>query len=67
MGSGHLRHCILHIQKHVIDEKSEGGENRLPSVVVDAPSLETFKVRLDKALGNLCHLKASRSKEVYQE
>ena len=27
--------------------------NRLPSVVVDTPSLETFKVRLDKALGNL--------------
>ena len=27
--------------------------NRLPSVVVDAPSLETFKARLDKALGSL--------------
>jgi len=27
--------------------------NRLPSDVVDAPSLETFKVRLDKALGSL--------------
>ena len=27
--------------------------NRLPSVVVDALSLETFKARLDKALGNL--------------
>ena len=27
--------------------------NRLPSVVVDAPSLETYKVRLDKILGNL--------------
>ena len=27
--------------------------NRLPSDVVDAPSLETFKVSLDKALGNL--------------
>jgi len=26
---------------------------RLPSDVVDALSLETFKVRLDKALGNL--------------
>jgi len=25
--------------------------NRLPSDVVDAPSLETFKARLDKALG----------------
>jgi len=27
--------------------------NRLPSDVVDAPSLEIFKVRLDQALGNL--------------
>jgi len=27
--------------------------NRLPSVVVDAPFLETFKVRLDQALGSL--------------
>jgi len=27
--------------------------NRLSSDVVDAPSLDTFKVRLDKALGNL--------------
>ena len=26
--------------------------NRLPTDVVDALSLETFKVRLDKALGN---------------
>ena len=27
--------------------------NRLPSDVVDAPSLETFKARLDQALGDL--------------
>ena len=27
--------------------------NGLPSDEVDAPSLETFKVRLDKAVGNL--------------
>ena len=27
--------------------------NRLPRDVVDALSLETFKVRLDQALGNL--------------
>ena len=27
--------------------------NRLPRDVVDAPSVETFKVRLDQALGNL--------------
>ena len=27
--------------------------NRLPIVVVDAPSLKTFQMRLDQALGNL--------------
>ena len=27
--------------------------NRLPKDVVDTPSLETFKTRLDQALGNL--------------
>ena len=27
--------------------------NRMPSDAVDARSLETFKARLDKALGNL--------------
>ena len=27
--------------------------NRLPSEVVDAPSLETFKARLDETLSNL--------------
>ena len=30
--------------------------NRLPSVVVDALSLETFKVRLYQSLGNLIYL-----------
>jgi len=33
--------------------------NRLPIEVVDAPSLETFKVRLDGALSNLIYLKMS--------
>ncbi|KAK4811219.1 hypothetical protein QYF61_022116 [Mycteria americana] len=33
--------------------------NRLPREVVDAPSLETFKVRLDGALSNLMQLKMS--------
>lgn len=34
---------------------SETGEtlDRLPREVVDGPSLETFKVRLDRALSNL--------------
>ncbi len=30
--------------------------NRLPREVVDAPSLETFKARLDEALSNLIWL-----------
>ena len=33
--------------------------HRLPREVVDAPSLETFKVRLDGALSNLIWLKMS--------
>jgi len=33
--------------------------HRLPREVVDAPSLETFKVKLDEALSNLIELKMS--------
>jgi len=33
--------------------------HRLPREVVDAPSLETFKARLDRALSNLIWLKMS--------
>jgi len=33
--------------------------NRLPREVVEAPSLETFKARLDRALSNLIYLKMS--------
>jgi len=33
--------------------------NRLPREVVDAPSLEAFKVRLDGVLSNLVWLKMS--------
>ena len=33
--------------------------NRLPREVADAPALETFKVRLDRALSNLIELKMS--------
>jgi len=32
---------------------------RLPRAVVDAPSLETFKARLDGALSNLTQVKMS--------
>jgi len=33
--------------------------HRLPGEVVDAPSLETFKARLDGALSNLIWMKMS--------
>lgn len=33
--------------------------HKLPSEVVDAPSLEPFKVRLDKAVSNLIQLDVS--------
>jgi len=33
--------------------------HRLPREVVDAPSLETLKARLDEALSNLVYLKMS--------
>jgi len=33
--------------------------NGLPREMVDAPSLETFKARLDRALSNLVQLKMS--------
>jgi len=33
--------------------------HRLPRAAVDTPSLETFKVRLDRALSNLIQLKMS--------
>jgi len=33
--------------------------NRLPREVVDAPSLEVFKARLDEALSNLVQWKVS--------
>jgi len=33
--------------------------HRVPKGVVDVPSLETFKVRLDGTLSNLIHLKMS--------
>ena len=35
--------------------------NRLPKEVVDAPSLEAFKARLDVALGSLVRWLATRT------
>ncbi|KFM09748.1 hypothetical protein AS27_12734, partial [Aptenodytes forsteri] len=44
---------ILDIRKKFFTLRVLKHWNRLPREVVDAPSLETFKVRLDGALGNL--------------
>ncbi|KFW68117.1 hypothetical protein AS28_09303, partial [Pygoscelis adeliae] len=43
----------LDIRKKFFTMRVVSHRNRLPSEVVAAPSLEVFKVRLDRALGNL--------------
>ncbi|KAK4807027.1 hypothetical protein QYF61_000356 [Mycteria americana] len=43
----------LDIRKKIITMRLVGDWNRFPREVVDAPSLEVFKVRLDGALSNL--------------
>jgi len=43
----------LDIRKNSFTLKVVRHWNKLPSDMVDALSLETFKVRLDQALGNL--------------
>ena len=43
----------LETRKKSLTVRVVGHCNRLPSVVVDAPSLETFKARLDQAVGSL--------------
>ena len=48
-----LREVRLDIRKKSFTVRMVKHWNRLPSVVVDAPSLETVKARLDQALGNL--------------
>ena len=40
-------------KKFFYNEGGETLENRLPREVVDAPSLEMFRVRLDRAFSNL--------------
>ncbi|KFW09814.1 hypothetical protein N326_02513, partial [Eurypyga helias] len=47
---GRLR---LNIRKKFFPERMVRHWNRLPRDVVDAPSLEVFKARLDEALSNL--------------
>ena len=44
---------ILDIRKKSLTVRVVRHWNRLPGDVVDAPSMETFKERLDQALGNL--------------
>ena len=43
----------LDIRRKFFTQKVMTHWNRLPKEVVDAPSLETFKARLDVALGSL--------------
>ncbi|KFQ84597.1 hypothetical protein N337_10575, partial [Phoenicopterus ruber ruber] len=43
----------LDIRKKFFTMRAVKHWNRLPREAVEAPSLETFKVRLDGALGNL--------------
>ncbi|KFV00262.1 hypothetical protein N340_09331, partial [Tauraco erythrolophus] len=45
--------CRLDIRKKFFTMRVVEHWNRFPREVVDAPSLETFKARLDEALSNL--------------
>jgi len=46
----------LYIKKKSFTVRVVRHWHRLPIVVVDAPSLETLRARLDQALGNLIYL-----------
>ena len=50
------RRFSLDIRKKFFTVRLVRHWKRLPRDVVDAPSLETFKVRLDQALSNLIEL-----------
>ena len=45
----------LSIRRNFLTQKVVMHWNRLPREIVDAPSLETFKARLDVALGSLVY------------
>jgi len=51
--------CRLDIRKKIFVIRVGKRWNRLPREVVEAPSLETFKVRLERAQSNLVELKMS--------
>jgi len=51
--------CRLDIRKKFFTMRVVEHWHRLPSEAVDAPSLETFKARLDRTLSNLIWLKMS--------
>jgi len=53
------RRCRLDRRKKFFTMRVMGPWHRLPREVVDAPSLETFKARLDGALSNLSHVKVA--------
>ena len=56
MVSNQKRMFKLDMRKRFITIRVLRHWNRLPRNVVDAPSLETSKVRLDRALNNLIEL-----------
>ena len=47
------RRFRLHIRRNVFTQRVVTQWNRLPKEVVDAPSLDAFKARLDVVLGSL--------------
>jgi len=55
----HIEYFRLDIRKKFFRMKVVKHWNRLLREAVEAPSLETFKVRLDGALSNLIQLKMS--------
>jgi len=56
LNKGRLR---LDIRKKFFTARVMRHWHRLPREAMEAPSLETFQVRLDGALSNLIHLKTS--------